>query len=406
MRTLRMILGIALAVLAVAADWPNLLGPTRNGVSAEKLTIEAWTKKGPMVAWQRSIGASYSSPVVAGGTLYFFHRVDDQEVLEALDAKTGKGRWKFAYKSSYSDDYGKGDGPRSTPTVAGGKVFTLGADGVLSCVDVKDGKQVWQKALHSDYEVKKNFFGVGTSPLVEGDRVLVNVGGSEAGIVCFAADTGKELWKATEEGASYSSPTAATIDGVRHVFFLAREGLVSIDPATGKVRFTRKFRARINASVNAATPLVLGEKYLFLSASYQTGAVLLEVKKDSVAEVWKSNEVLSAHFNTPVPVGAYLYGADGRQEEGARLRCIDWKAGKVKWTENGFGCGSVIAVGEQLVLMSEDGELILAAANGEKFEEKARAKVLDKPVRAHLALADGLLYSHDGKKLVCWKMEK
>src|SRR5262249_38327443 len=153
----------------------------------------------------------------------------------------------------------------------------------------------------------------------------------------------KEAWKVTNHGASYSTPVAAEIDGVRHVIFLTRLGLLSLDPANGNVRFEKRWRSRNDASVNAATPLVLGNQ-IFLTASYNTGAVLLNAKRDSLEEVWKSDTVLSCHFGTPVHVDGYLYGFDGRQEGGTELRCVDLKAGKVKWKEDGFGCGSIIAV--------------------------------------------------------------
>jgi outer membrane protein assembly factor BamB len=269
-----------------------------------------------------------------------------------------------------------------------------------------DGKKVWQRALHVAYTVPMSFFGVGTSPVVEGKRVLVNVGGEGAGIVAFDAETGKEVWKATGHEASYSSPVVATLAGVRQAIFLTREGLVSLDPATGRVRYSKRWRSRINASVNAATPVVLPGDHLFLSACYGTGAVLLKVKKGGVEEVWKSDEVLSCHFSTPVAVGPYLFGYHGRQEEGAVLRCVEWKTGKVRWTEGGFGCGSAIVVGEKLILMSEGGELVLAKASGDRYREEARAAVLSRPVRAHLALADGRLYGRDNKKLVCWGVKE
>jgi formylglycine-generating enzyme required for sulfatase activity/outer membrane protein assembly factor BamB len=389
-----------------ASDWPQFLGPTRNAASAERGLIGGWPKAGPEVLWEHKAGEGYSSPVVAAGSLLLFHRVGNEEVLDCLDAATGKERWKFSYRTSYADDYGKGNGPRSTPLVAGGRVYTLGPGGVLSCVALKDGSKLWQRPLHDDYDVRKGFFGVGTSPLLEGDNLLVNVGGKGAGIVAFHKETGKEVWKATEHEASYSSPIAATVDGVRHAFFFTREGLVSLDPVSGKVRFSKRWRSRINASVNAATPVLLGGDHLFLSACYGTGAVLLRVKKDAVEEVWKSDEVLSCHFATPVAVGRYLFGFEGRQEEGARLRCVEWKTGKVMWTEAGFGSGSLIAAGERLFILSEDGRLMLAEANGARYQELARGKVLGKPCRAHLALADGRLYARDGSKLVCWKIKK
>jgi len=389
-----------------AADWPQFLGPTRNAVSAETGLAKSWPEKGPPVVWERDVGEGYSAPVVAGGTLILFHRVGDEEVVEALDAADGKPRWKFAYPTKYADQLGKGDGPRSTPLVAGGKVYTLGAEGTLHCLDVKEGKKVWEKSLARDYELRPSFFGIGTSPLLEGDLLLVNVGGKGAGIVAFDKASGREVWKATDDEASYSSPMAATVGGVRHVFFFTRTGLVGLDPKDGKVRFTKRWRARGEASVNAAAPLLIGDR-LFLTASYDTGAVLLRVTKDGVEEVWSGNKSLSSHSNTPVEKDGYLYGIDGRQEQGPRLRCVELKTGTVKWEQEAFGCASMILADGLLIALTEGGELVLVEPTPEGYKEKSRATVLkDKPCRAEIALADGRLYGRDGKRLVCWNVKK
>jgi outer membrane protein assembly factor BamB len=397
---------LALALPAArAADWPQFLGPTRNAISAETGLARSWPDKGPPVVWEREVGEGYSAPVVAGGTLVLFHRVGDEEVVEGLDAASGKPRWKFAYATKYADALGKGDGPRSTPVVDGGKVYTLGAEGMLHCLDLKDGTKRWEKSLAKDYEMKPSYFGVGTSPLVEGGLVLVNVGARGAGIVAFDKDSGKEVWKATDDEASYSSPVAATIDGVRHVFFFTRTGLVDLDPKDGKVRASKRWRARINESVNAAAPLVIGDR-LFLTASYGTGAVLLRVGKEGVEDLWKGDRSLSCHYNTPVHKDGYLYGIDGRQEHGARLRCVELKTGEVKWEKGGFGCASMILADGLVVALTEGGELVLIEPTPEGYREKARAAVLRATCRAEIALADGRLYGRDGKRLVCWNLKK
>jgi outer membrane protein assembly factor BamB len=391
---------------AIAADWPQFLGPTRNAVSAETGLAKSWPDKGPPVLWEREVGEGYSAPVVSGDTLVLLHRVGDDEVVEALDAATGKPRWKFAYGTKYRDPLGKGDGPRSTPLIAGGKVYTLGAEGMLHCLDLKDGTKVWEKALAKDYEMRESFFGVGTSPIVEGDLLLVNVGSRGAGIVAFDKAIGKEVWKATDDEASYSSPVAATIDDARHVFFFTRTGLVDLDPKDGKVRFSKRWRSRMNASVNAAAPLVVGDR-VFLSASYGTGAVLLRVGKDGAEEVWQSDLCLSCHYNTPVQKDGYLYGIDGRQEHVARLRCVELKSGRVKWQKERFGCASLILADGQIIALTEHGDLVLIEPTPEGYREKARASVLkDGPCRAEIALADGRLYGRDGKRLVCWDVRK
>ncbi len=398
--------GLALALPLGAADWPQFLGPTRNAVSAETGLAKSWPAKGPPVVWEREVGEGFSAPVVSGGTLVLFHRVGDEEVVEALDAASGKARWKYGYATKYADPYGKGNGPRSTPLVAAGKVYVLGAEGMLHCLDLKDGKMVWEKSLAKDYEPKPGFFGVGTSPLVEGDLLLLNVGARGAGIVAFDKNTGKEVWKATDDEASYSSPVAATIDGVRHVIFFTRTGLVDLDPKDGKVRSSKRWRSRMEASVNAAAPLVIGNR-VFLTSSYDTGAVLLRVAKDGVEEVWSGKKSLSSHYNTPVEKDGYLYGIDGRQEAGARLRCVELKTGEVKWEKEGFGCASMILADGQIIALTEDGDLVLIDPTPEGYREKSRAAVLRAtPCRAEMALADGRLYGRDGKKLVCWNVKK
>lgn len=405
MRTSRLLVALGFGLLAIGADWPQLLGPSRNGISTETDLIDGWKATGPTVVWQREVGAGYSSPAIVGDRLILFHRVKDEDVVECLDAGTGKERWAFRYPTNYEDDYGKGNGPRGTPVIAEGQVITLSAAGHLHCIDLKSGKKRWERKLLDEYASKKTFFGVGTTPLVEGKRVLLNVGADEAGIVAFAIETGKEVWKATSHEASYASPIAVTVNGIRHGIFFTREGLVSLDPASGTVRANKRWRSRIHASVNAATPILLGEDHLFVSASYNTGAVVVKIKKDAFEEVWKNDSSLSCHFSTPVVVGEQLYGFDGRQETGATLRCIDWKTGKVRWTEEGYGCGSVIAAGKKLFILSEGGDLVLLRATPDKYEEKARARVLSRPCRAHLALANGLLYGRDDRKLVCWKVK-
>jgi outer membrane protein assembly factor BamB len=289
--------------------------------------------------------------------------------------------------------------------IAGKHIYTLGAEGRLHCLDLDSGKILWKHALPEEYQAPKIFFGVGTSPLVEGDLVLINVGGPEAGIVAFARDTGKEVWKATNHLASYSSPVAATIHGIRHVFFLTREGLVSLDPAKGTVRFTKPWRSRSYASVNAATPLVVDD-HVFLSASYNTGAVWLQVKEDGVKEEWKGDNILSNHYDTSIYHKGFLYGLDGRQETGARLRCIEADTGKVRWTQERFGCASLILAEGNLIGLTENGDLVLIEATPEAYREKSRGTVLSKPCRAPLALANGLLYGRDDKKLICWKLRK
>jgi outer membrane protein assembly factor BamB len=391
--------------VAVAADWPQFLGPERNGVSTETECLrQTWNDKGPPIAWQKEVGEGYSAPVVAGERLILFHRVGGEDIVACLDAANGKERWQHREATNYRDPLGKGDGPRSTPLIAGERVYTLSPGGRLLCLKLSNGEKVWQRELLKDYNVPRSYFGVGTSPLLESGRLLINVGAPGAGIVAFDKNDGKEAWKATGDGASYSSPVAVVLAGKRLVLFFTRQGIVALDPADGNVRFRKRWRSRMDASVNAATPVVVDD-LAFFTACYDTGAIVLRLKKDGYEELWSNNRSLSCHFSTPIYHDGCLYGFDGRQEGGTEMRCVELKTGKVHWSKEGFGCASMIRIEDHLLVLSEDGELVLVECKRDKYREKARAAVLSGPCRAHLALANGRLYGRDNKKLVCWNLK-
>ena len=404
--TMRLFATLAILPLLVAADWPQHLGPKRDGHSAETGLLRAWPKGGPAVVWSRPVGSGWAGPVVRGGRLVLFHRVGDTEVVECLDAATGKGVWKGEYRTRYQDDFDFDPGPRSTPLIADDRVFTLGADGDLRAWELASGKPVWDRNVNKDYSVPKGFFGVATSPVLVAGKLLVNVGGKGAGVVAVDPATGKELWKAADDPVSYSSPVVAKVAGEETAVFFTRSGLLAVTPVTGKVRFTFPWRPRLHASVNAATPIVSGDQ-VYLSTSYGTGAVVLDLSKAEPREVWSGDNSMSNHYSTPVLVGDHLYGIDGRQEGGrARLRCVEWATGKVKWTTEGFGCAGLIAVDGLILAAAEGGDVVAFEPSATEYKELARATVMDSPVRALPALADGRLFLRDGKKLVAVQVGK
>jgi outer membrane protein assembly factor BamB len=401
MRLAAAALTLALTLTLRAADWPQFHGPNRDNHSAETGLNWTWPAGGPPVAWSKDVGQGWAGPVVAGGKLILFHRVGAEEKVEALDPATGKALWAFAYRAKYRDDFGFDEGPRATPTVAGDAVFTLGANGDLHAVELATGKARWYRSLLTDYQADKGFFGVACSPLVTDGKVLVNVGGKGAGVVAFDAATGKEVWKATDDAAGYSSPVVAQIDGKATAVVLTREGLVGLDPATGAVRFTHPYKPRIRESVNAATPLVWNGE-IFHTVSYSLGAAVLRPKGGAVEEVWANDRALSCQYNTPVRVGEYLYGAHGRADGASpELRCVVWKTGTVKWVRPRFGIASLMAVDGGLLALTQEGELVRFDASPAAYTERGRAAVLGAPTRAAPALADGRLYARDGAKLVC-----
>ncbi len=392
--------------LLLAADWPQFLGPNRDGHSTEAKLNWEWPKDGPPVAWKKDIGTGWAGPVVAGGKLYLFHRIENEEVLACLDPATGKEHWAFKYPTKYRDDFDFDNGPRATPTIAGDAVYTLGANGDLHAVELATGKKRWGRNIREEYKADKGFFGVASSPIAIDNKLLVNVGGKGAGVVAFDPATGKELWKATSDAASYSSPTVAEIDGKPAAVFLTRFGLRVFDPATGKVLYELPFRPRLNESVQGATPLVWKDE-IFLTVSYSTGAVLVRAKKGELDEVWANDKAMSSQYNTPVRVGDYLYGVHGRADVGnAILRCVEWKTGTVKWSQPNFGVASLIAVDGGLIALTEAGDLVRFDASPDGYKERGRAAILSKPARAAPALADGLLFARDGSKLVCIQLKK
>ena len=389
----------------MAADWPQVLGPGRNGVYSGAPLNETWSASGPRVVWRRAIGQGLSGPVVVQNRLILFHRDKDREIVEAIDAAGGKTLWQYAYPTSYRDDFGFDEGPRAVPVVANGVVYTFGAEGQLHAVDFASGKRIWSVDTRRQFNVPKGFFGAAGSPLVEDGRVIANIGGTKAGIVAFEAKTGTVLWTATDDAASYSSGIGATIAGRRYAVFLTRNGLVGLDPGDGQVRFQRPWRARQAASVNAATPVISGDS-IFLSAEYGPGAGVLRVNGSTLTDVWASNDVLSNHYATSVYAGGILYGFHGRQEQGQSFRAVDFQTGKVRWSQDRFGAGSVTLAGNRLLIVRENGELVLAAASPDGFTPVARAQILPATVRAYPAIAAGLVYARNDNTLVCLDLRK
>jgi outer membrane protein assembly factor BamB len=397
---------VLLPALALCASWPQFLGPNRDGVYPDDDIVSTFPADGPAVVWEKNVGAGFSNPVVANGRLILFHRLGGQEVVEAIEAETGKPVWRFEYTTSYRDDFGFDEGPRAAPTVSGGQVYTFGAEGTLHCLQFAGGGKIWSLDTHKQFGVSKGFFGAAGSPLVEGQRIFLNVGGEQgAGLVALDKDTGRLLWKATDDDASYASPILASFGGKPHLLAFTRAGAVGADPASGQVYFSFPWRARSNASVNAATPLVIDD-LIFLSASYGTGAVLLRVNGTELEKVWSGEDSLTNHYSTGVYYDGHVYGYHGRQEYGQSFRAIELRTGKVLWSEERFGAGTVTRVGGRLLLMRENGELVMIRATPERFEVISRAQILPGTVRAYPALADGLFYVRNENTLVCISLRK
>jgi len=399
----------ALVLAAAAArggDWPQILGPGRNGhaAAAERLAA-TWPAEGPPVVWRRSVGAGYAGLAVAGDRAILFHREGDREIVEALDAATGETRWRADHATSFRPQVGGGAGPLCTPVVHDGAVVTYGAQGVLSAHDLATGARRWSRATHREFAAPEGYFGAGSTPLVLGDRVIVNVGGRrDAGIVAFALDTGDTLWQRTAEAASYSAPVAVDVAGAPHVLMVTRLSCLLFDPATGAECWRFAFGQR-GPTVNAATPVVLGGDRLVVTGAYGIGCVCAAFDRTAATPVWQGAGPLATQYCTPVLVGDHLYCLDGRDDlPPADFVCVEAATGREAWRERGFGYGTLVAADGKLVVAKTDGEVVLVQPDPAGVRVLARCRPLAGTVRALPALAGGRLYLRDDATLICLRL--
>jgi outer membrane protein assembly factor BamB len=412
------------------SDWATFLGPLGTGASPETGVVAPWPAGGPRLVWHVKIDGGYANPAISRGRLFLFDRRRDQARLRCLNSETGEPLWQFAYPTDYEDLYNYDGGPRCAPVVDGDRVYLCGPEGMLHCVRAVDGKVLWKVDTVAEFGVVPNFFGVGSAPVVEGDLLIAQVGGSSpdsgrfpsmgqkgngSGIVAFDKCTGKVRYRVTDELASYASPVPATIAGRRWCFVFARGGLVGLEPATGKVDFHFPWRARLLESVNASTPVVAGDR-VFLSETYGPGSALLRVKPGGYEVLWSDADAgrdkrMRCHWNTPAYLDGCLYGCSGRHTDEAELRCLEMESGKVKWSEPDLTRTSLLLVDRHLVCLGEDGQVRLLKANPERYQEVCRLPpeseaggLLRSPCWAAPILAHGLLYVRGRDQLVCLEL--
>ena len=402
---------LLLGPVAVADDWPQWLGPKRDGSTPAK--IAAW-KEPLKVLWKQPAGEGHSSPVVAGGRVYLHTRVKDKtkEQLAAFDAATGEPSWTTSYERGAFTSF-FGNGPRGTPAIADGKVYTFGITGLLTCFDAAKGDRLWQVDTLKKYKAGNLFFGASCSPLVEGDLVLVDVGGKGASIVALDRTSGDEKWKALDDKASYSSPIALGKGKDRQVVFLTGARLVGLSPVDGKLFWQQPLVDKLFES--STTPTVAGD--VLLGSSVTFGSVALKMEDGTsgpqVKELW-TDPKYTCYFSTPVAVGAHVYLVTGTnplakaKTTTATLRCIEAASGKELWTRENVGKyhASLVRTGDgKLLMLEEAGDLVLLEPNAKEYRELARSKICGN-TWAHPAVADGRLYVRDGGELVCVELPK
>lgn len=449
-----------------AEDWPRFLGPRQTGVSDETGLLEKWPETGLPLIWEKKVGSGYSAPSTRGNLLVLHHRVGREEIVECMQADNGKPVWKHAYASTYSDPYGYNNGPRCTPILTQTRCYTFGAQGQLRCLELKSGNLIWVRDCLQDFNLTDKetgkprwFFGIGCTPILEGNLLITLVGGQpNSGVVAFNADTGKTVWESVgkktwdgveaegkpykwtgnEQVVSYSSPIVATIHGKRHLLCLTRQGFVSLNPETGAENFKYWFKARSFESVNAARPVVIGDK-IFLSSAYQYGSALLQVNTDgkSYEVLWRNRRNMLTHWSTAIHVNGSIYGFSGRHEQEGSFRCLDIKDGKVLWQTSGFagklndlkqnpttggildkngkaipwpffGRASKIQIGNKFIVLGERGTLALVKISSEKFEEISRTsyKQIHYPAWTAPVLSNKRLYLRCEDALICLDLAK
>ena len=392
---------------ARAGDWPQILGPHRTGIAdPDEQLADTWPAAGPQEIWRRPVGSGYAGVAVVDGSAFLFHRINNREITEALDVTTGKVIWKTDHPTRFRPQVGGGDGPLCTPTVFNNKVITFGAQGMLTCLNAQTGEVLWQHRTHEELDAGEGYFGSGSSPIVIGNHVVVNIGGREgAGIVGFDLTTGKVGWKTTDEPASYAAPSSVILNEKQHVIVTTRYQCLFIDPTNGAIGWSFPFGMR-GPTVNAATPITWRDQtnahHLLVTASYGIGSVCATFTKTEVTPQWSGTDSLASQYCTPILREGHLYCIDGRDDgpPGA-MTCIDATIGKAIWREDNFGYGSLLAADNKVLAVKTNGDIALLDVSPQGMTVLGQNQPLPGTIRALPALAQGRLFVRNDDTLVC-----
>jgi outer membrane protein assembly factor BamB len=389
------------ASCAVAQDWPQWRGANRDGKAAGFTAPKEWPKELTQ-KWKVTVGLGDASPAVVGNKLYVFARQGTDEFIRCLDATNGKELWSEKYDATQvSGPASPHSGPRSSPTVADGKVVTLGVGGVLSCVDADKGKLLWRK---DDFSGKWPRFYTASSPIVTGGLCIAQLGGeSSGGIVAYDVTSGDQKWKWTDDGTAYASPVILTVDGTKMVVTLTAKKIVGIGVADGKLLWEAPFAVQ-GMAYNAATPIVDGQTVIYAGSGRGTKAVKVEKTADGFAakELW-SNPDNGVQFDSPVLKGGQVYGVS---QKGA-LFCLDAQSGKTLWTTElgGRGFGSIVDAGSALLALTPKGELTVFEPSDKEYKKVASYKVADSETYAYPVAVGKGLFVKDKEAISFWTVD-
>lgn len=339
--------------------------------------------------WRGKVGTGFSGIVVADGRLYTMGNEDATDTVWCLDASTGKELWKHSYAEVLKPNLYEG-GPNASPTVHGGRVYTVSKTGKAFCFDAAKGAVLWEADLAELTGAEKPEWGYSGAPLIEGELVIYNVGTEGTAL---NRDSGKVAWKSGAGKSGYSSPLACDIGGQRLVLLMTAKHVVAVRPVTGEVAWRHPWETSYD--INAADPIVAGDK-VFISSGYNHGAAVLQITDGKPSVVWE-NKNLRNQFASSVLWQGHLYGVDDKQ-----LRCVDFADGKVKWSDPATAKGTLFLASGRIVALSEKGELLIAEASADGFKPMARAQILGGKCWTMPSLASGKLYARNAKgDLVC-----
>ncbi|WP_417850803.1 PQQ-binding-like beta-propeller repeat protein [Thalassoglobus sp.] len=398
-----------LSSIAVAEDWPQFLGPQRNGISKETNLLNQFPEDGPKVVWRSPVGVGMSGISVVGETVFTLAQNDQYQYVIAIDSKTGDHRWRSPLAPAYENTMG--DGPRSTPAIDEGNVFAVSGEGILGCFSATDGGKKWSVDPVQEFGGKPAEYGVACSPILTSEHVIITVGLPKATVAAFDRSSGKIAWTAgTGNAAGYSSPTLLSLhDQVQLVVFHG-QGVFGLDPKTGKELWSYPYITDYHC--NIATPIAVDGNVL-ISAGENHGTALLNVPAKSggeINEIWTSfgnRSIFRNEWQTSILLDGYLYGFDNIGSAGpvTNLACVEAKTGKLIWQKKRFGKGNLIAADGKLWCSTMDGELVIVAATPEKFQELGRASLIGETRQAP-SLSQGRLYLRDGAEMVCVDVKK
>ena len=374
-----------------AAEWPQWRGIQRDGTSPETGLLKAWPEGGPKLAWKAAgLGEGYSSFSVAGGRLYTQGQRAGVQYVMAFDVNTGRKLWEVANGRAYEER--RGNGPRGTPTLDGGRVYALAADGSLACLEAATGRKLWGFNIVTRYAGEVPHWGISESPLIDGARVIVQPGGANASIVALDKLSGKEIWKSPGDGAAYSSAILAQVGGLKQLLHFTNTAAVGLRADTGEPLW--RYAQVSNRTANIATP-IYRDGHVFFSSDYGTGAALLKLDGDaagkSAQEVYFTREMRN-HYSSSVLVGEYLYGFSS-----SVLTAMKFSDGAVAWRNRSVGKGTVIFADGMLYCQGENGTIALVRAAPADYGEVSRFSLAigGYPLWTLPVIADGHLYVRD-----------